>query len=190
MRANVATVATTHPIGTHLILCEGDPRNFLAKNRRPPPEKAYSFAFFCEHSIGDSFQCSVFSVQCSVRRKFAGAARCLPPRRVRQRRTSRHWRRQVWTHWECVYWVGLDGSKLGKEFCTTLHIPEHAYTSQHDSGTSPHNPVHAYTFLHARGTAVAESQAVVQMGFTALKTLLLPPLGRTSGRLGRVSPRD
>ncbi len=44
MRANVATVATTHPIGTHLILCEGDPRNFLAKNRRPPPEKAYSFS--------------------------------------------------------------------------------------------------------------------------------------------------
>jgi hypothetical protein len=62
---------------------------------------------------------------------------------------------------EHAYWVGWDGSKSGKEVCTTLHIPEHAYTSQHNSGTSRHKPEHASTFLHDRGNAFAEAQAIV-----------------------------
>ena len=50
-------------------------------------------------------------------------------------------------------WVGWDESKLEKESCTTLHIPEHANTSQHDSGTCQHKPTLASTFRHDRGIA-------------------------------------
>jgi hypothetical protein len=62
---------------------------------------------------------------------------------------------------EHTNWVGWDGSKMGKEVCTTLHIPEHAYTSQHNSGTCRHKREHASTFLHDRGIAFSEAKAIV-----------------------------
>ncbi len=43
---------------------------------------------------------------------------------------------------EHTHWVCLDRSKVVKKSCTTLHIPEHAYTSQHNSGTCRHLPAH------------------------------------------------
>ncbi len=85
---------------------------------------------------------------------------------------------------EHIYGVGCDGSQLGKEFCTTLHIPEHAYTSQHNSGTCRHEPEHASTFQHDRGTAFADAQAVVWTILTSLDRLVFRFSGRTSGRLG------
>jgi hypothetical protein len=62
---------------------------------------------------------------------------------------------------ERKYWVGYDDSQVAKESCTTLHIPEHADTSQHHSGTSQHKPGHAGTSLHHPGTAFSEAQAIV-----------------------------
>jgi hypothetical protein len=75
---------------------------------------------------------------------------------------------------ERAYWVGWDGSKSGKDVCTTLHIPEHAYTSQHNSGTSRHKREHASTFLHDRGTAFADAQAILRTALTSPDTLLFP----------------
>jgi hypothetical protein len=63
---------------------------------------------------------------------------------------------------EHAYWVGLNGSKVEKKFRTTLHIPEHAYTSQHNSGTCQHKPEHADTFPNGPGTAFSEAQAKVR----------------------------
>jgi hypothetical protein len=60
-----------------------------------------------------------------------------------------------------TFWVVSDDSKEKKEFCTTLHIPEHAHTSQHNSGTCRQKPEHADTFPHGRGSAFSEAQAVV-----------------------------
>jgi hypothetical protein len=60
-----------------------------------------------------------------------------------------------------TYWVGLDGSKLGKEVGTTLHIPENANTSQHNSGTCRYMPEHAGTCPHGPRTAFSEAQAIV-----------------------------
>jgi hypothetical protein len=76
------------------------------------------------------------------------------------------------------YWVCLDASKVGKESCTSLHIPEHADTCQHNSGTCQHMPEHPSTFPHDRGTAFANAQAIVWTTLASLDTLLFAPIGR------------
>jgi hypothetical protein len=116
---------------------------------------AYSFCFCCELSSGGA----VFSVQFSVfSREKTHAGRGL---------LAAHASRTVadeppvvpasLDQLEYTNWVGWDGSKLGKEFCTTLHIFSHAYTSQHDSGTCRHKPEHASTFLQSPSRYLANA---------------------------------
>ncbi len=86
---------------------------------------------------------------------------------------------------ERAYWVGCNWSQLGKEVGTTLHIPEHAYTSQRMPATCRHKPKHARTFLHdpTPGTAFSEQQAVVRTILTSLDAPLFAFSGRGDGEI-------
>ena len=93
-------------------------------------------------------QFSVFSFQCSVRRKRAGAAGSLPSMRVRLWRTSRPWLPQVSTNWSMPSgWVGMvpNREKRSAQLCTFPNMLTQANTIPAHPGTSPNMPARSCT---------------------------------------------
>ena len=90
----------------------------------------------------------MFSFQCSVRRKRAGAAGSLPSMRVRLWRTSRQWLPQVSTNWSMpTGWVGMgpNREKRSAQLCTFPNMPTQANTIPAHPGTSPNMPARSCT---------------------------------------------
>ncbi len=94
----------------------------------------------------------MFGFQCSVRRKLAGAAGCLPRMRVRQWWTGRQRRPQVPT-----YWITHSGwcrmiprrKKSSAQLCTFPNMPTQANTSPAHAGRSPNMPTRSRTAVEA-----------------------------------------
>ena len=115
-----------------------------------PEKRTYSFEFRSEQSNRGS----VFSVQCSVfstEKTRCAAAGCRPCESEFAGTPPVDWSLDPL---QCVFWVGLDGSTVGKrvsaQLCTFPNMPTQANTIPAHAGTSPNMPAHACTTVESR----------------------------------------